>query len=99
MAAWRALRGRPEAQARARRVARLIKGFESPYGLELLVMVHRLAQAQPDITADAERAVAETIARFGHERRYLQPNHVRKAWQRLHEQGWLSHAAVTTPAH
>ncbi len=75
-----------------------MEGFESPYGLELLVMVHHLAREQPEVATDAARAVTETIARFGRERRYLQPNHVWKAWQRLHEQGWLSRAALTAPA-
>jgi O-acetyl-ADP-ribose deacetylase (regulator of RNase III) len=94
-AAEQALAELPGVRARAERVARLIEGFETPYGLELLVTVHRLAWELPDVATDAERAVTETIARFGHERRYLQPNHVRKAWQRLHEHGWLPHAALT----
>ncbi len=97
-AAQQALKGRPDAWAHAQRVARLMEGFESPYGLELLVMVHHLAREQPEVATDAARAVTETIARFGRERRYLQPNHVWKAWQRLHEQGWLSRAALTAPA-
>lgn len=96
--ARRALNERPEVWARARRVARLIEGFASPYGLELLVTVHHLGRELPDAATDAERAVTETIARFGHERRYLQPNHVRKAWQRLHEHGWLPHTAPALPA-
>jgi O-acetyl-ADP-ribose deacetylase (regulator of RNase III) len=97
-AAEQALAGLPETMALAERVARLIEGFETPYGLELLVTVHHLARDLPDAATDAERAVTEAIARFGHERRYLQPNHVRKAWQRLHEQGWLPRAALAVPA-
>lgn len=97
VAARQALARRPDVLARAERVARFIEGFESPYDLELLETVHRLARELPDVAASPERAVTEILTRFGPTRRYLQPHHVRNAWQCLHEHGWLPHPFPAIP--
>jgi O-acetyl-ADP-ribose deacetylase (regulator of RNase III) len=83
------LKEHPETQARLARVARLIQGFETPYGMELLATVHWLSQEDPIVKTDYQAAVRgfETWSRRKHE--HFRPEHIQTAWERLHQQGWL----------
>jgi O-acetyl-ADP-ribose deacetylase (regulator of RNase III) len=74
--------------ARLQRVAELIEGFESPYGMELLASVHWAAtrQNQSGEFRATKAAVSSWSAR---KRRLLKPEHVKLAWDRLKEKGWL----------
>lgn len=76
----------PRTQERFERVARLIEGFETPYGMELLATVHWVAKYEKAGTA--EDAVAKTYA-WNDRKRMFQESHIRKAWERLERQGWL----------
>ncbi|APR84569.1 ADP-ribose 1-phosphate phophatase related protein [Minicystis rosea] len=82
------------------RVARLIQGFENPHGLELLATVHWVATREdPAAAADVEQAIAG-VARWNERKRErFRPEHVRKAWRRLREAGWLpqADAALNAP--
>lgn len=71
------------------RVARLIDGYQSPYGMELLASVHWVATHESDVrsTDDAVRAVHAWNDR---KRQLIKPQHVAAAWQRLSEDGWLA---------
>lgn len=89
--ARRALTGQPEAQERFERVARLIEGFESPYGLELLASIHWLAEEERKVS-DPDEALDELRAWTRRKADLFQPHHVETAWQRLESQGWLSAA-------
>jgi O-acetyl-ADP-ribose deacetylase (regulator of RNase III) len=71
------------------RVTRLIEGFEYPYGLELLATVHWVAQETPSACADAEAAVQGVHAWNERKRKEFTPEHIKLAWERLQEQGWL----------
>lgn len=78
---------RPEARARLDRVAALIEGFETPFGMELLGTVHWVMQhgANPD---DADDVLARVHAWSERKRSHMKDGHVRAAWARLREQGW-----------
>ncbi|HKW61669.1 MAG TPA: macro domain-containing protein [Candidatus Acidoferrum sp.] len=70
------------------RVRNLIQGFETPYGMELLATVHWVATQEPNIRTVDEvvKAVHNWNAR---KRAILRENHIRLAWERLRDQGWL----------
>lgn len=89
-AANAALAQSPEQRERLERVGRLIEGFESPYGMELLATVHWVASQDPRAATDRERAV-ELVHDWNQRKKdTLRPEHIRRAWDRLHEQGWLA---------
>jgi O-acetyl-ADP-ribose deacetylase (regulator of RNase III) len=83
------LAGREESTSRLEHVSRTIDGFETPYGMELLSSVHWVAvhgtppARQPD---EATRAVHEWNDR---KRRMFKTDHLRIAWDRLQDLGWL----------
>ncbi len=71
------------------RVARLIEGFETPYGMELLATVHWVANHEPHART-VDEAVAAVQAWNGRKRHILRPQHIAIAWDRLKNEGWLS---------
>jgi O-acetyl-ADP-ribose deacetylase (regulator of RNase III) len=77
----------PDSLNRLNRVVRLIEGFETPFGMELLGTVHWVMQhgANPD---DVEDVIAKVHAWSDRKRSQMKDGHVRAAWTRLHEQGW-----------
>src|SRR5207245_713660 len=81
-------RGLPAAE-RLDRVSRLIEGFETPYGMELLATVHWVAQEEPGAALDASTATAKVHEWSARKRQSFKPEHIRTAWQRLHEEEWL----------
>lgn len=75
---------------RIEQVSRLIEGFESPYGLELLATVHWLAQYEdPAIQMDVDSAVRGVQAWSERKRNIFVPEHIEVAWKRLHQEGWI----------
>ncbi len=83
------------ARARLERVARLIDGFETPYGMELLASVHWVAAHDRPAARNADDAVGAIHAWSDRKRRLLRDEHVRLAWRRLHEEGWLPTSAAS----
>jgi hypothetical protein len=81
--------GNDEALARLDHVQHLIQGFETPYGMELLATTHWVcSHAEPDAFG-AESAVTG-VQQWSHDKqRRLQPEHIRAAWRRLLDGGWL----------
>jgi O-acetyl-ADP-ribose deacetylase (regulator of RNase III) len=71
-----------DAHAHLRRVARLIEGFETPYGLELLASVHWLASRNPPVTT-ADEATDALHAWSTRKRRMFPESHVAVAWNQL----------------
>lgn len=74
---------------RLERVSRLITGFETPYGMELLSSVHWLAVhkvPQAIDSCDAMRGMREWNER---KCRMFRPEHIEIAWGRLVEEGWM----------
>jgi O-acetyl-ADP-ribose deacetylase (regulator of RNase III) len=80
----------PDAQKRLERVSRLIAGFETPYGLELLATVHWVAQEEPKAAKEREQAIALVHQWSDRKRQIFKEQHIRKAWQRLDEENWLN---------
>jgi uncharacterized protein YwgA len=73
---------------RVKRVAQLIDGFESPYGMELLASVHWVALNDPEV--NDVHSVVEAICDWNSRKKALMtPAHIQAAWSRLREQSWL----------
>lgn len=70
------------------RVANLIEGFQSPYGMELLATVHWVATQKPNARS-LDEAISAVHAWNERKAKIMQPTHVRAAWNRLEAQGWL----------
>ena len=83
------LRDKPASISRLDRVAELIAGFETPYGVELLSSVHWTAEHTNPPASNVESAVARINAWNERKRRMFKPDHIDIAWQRLKEQDWL----------
>jgi len=78
----------PESLARFERVARLIDGFETPFGMELLGTVHWLATHAG--THDTDAVIADVHSWNARKRSQMKDGHVRAALARLREQEWVS---------
>ena len=70
------------------RVARLIRGFETPYGMELLATVHWVGTRTANVRTvdDAIKAVHNWNDR---KRAIMSKEHIKIAWQRLDDEGWF----------
>jgi len=79
--------GAKDLHDRIERVAKLIEGFQSPYGMELLATVHWVFHHQD---AQSLTDVTSTIAKWSERKRELmQPGHISAAWNRLKSESWL----------
>ena len=76
----------PETRERLERVAGLVEGFESSFGLELLATVHWVAAGRPLVE---DEIVALTYA-WGERKRQFSEPQIRLALDRLREGGWLA---------
>ncbi len=87
------LADRAESLSRLERIADLIEGFETPYGMELLASVHWTAhyggpnQQRP--AANPEEAIAQIHAWNPRKQRVFKPEHIRTAWRQLDQKGWM----------
>lgn len=73
---------------RIERVGRLIHGFETPYGMELLATVHWVVTRDSAKTAsEAVQAVREWNPR---KRAIFNSDHLQLAWRRLNDQDWFA---------
>jgi len=82
-------RGHEALAQRVDKVAQLIEGFQSPYGMELLATVHWVAAHEP-LAQNSDEALTAVHAWNERKRNLLRPAHVATAWQRLESDGWLS---------
>jgi hypothetical protein len=73
------------------RVARLIEGCQSSYGMELLASVHWVATREPDVQS-IDDAVATVHAWNDRKRQLMRHEHISAAWHRLKVEGWLASA-------
>lgn len=81
------LRGCPATAARFDRVADLVEGFETPFGMELLATVHWVATR--DAVTDAAAAVDRVYA-WNQRKRRFSPRQIHLAWDVLASKGWLA---------
>lgn len=77
------------------RVADLVEGFETPFGLELLSTVHWVATREGATSADT--AVAQTYAWNDRKKRFS-PRQIGLALDLLVKKGWLGPAMVERTA-
>ena len=79
-----------ETHARLARVSQLIRGFETPYGMELLSTVHWIASNEdPLAREDFARAVEGVQNWSEYKKRTFVARHIELAWRRLKSQGWI----------
>ncbi len=81
------LQRHPQTHAHFDRVGALIRGFETPYGMELLSTVHWVAKEEGATRVD--QAMEKVYAWNDRKRMFREP-HIRVAWRVLEEAGWLS---------
>jgi O-acetyl-ADP-ribose deacetylase (regulator of RNase III) len=84
-----------KSHASVENVCRLIEGFESPYGLELLASMHWYA-----VNGPSDSSLSHVLADLatGYRRGWAQPAHVQIARQHLVEHQWLQSPAVAQGA-
>ena len=80
------LEDHPDTKARFDRVAELVQGFETPFGLELLATVHWVAAHDGARTAD--EAVG-AVYQWNDRKRAFEPRQIQLAWDVLGAGGWL----------
>ena len=79
----------PETRAHMNRVRALVKGFETPYSLELLATVHWLAQEDEAVRLDPAAAVQGVQSWSQRKKGLFCEAHIKTAWNRLREQEWI----------
>jgi len=79
-----------ESRKRFEEVASLIKGFETPIGMELLATVHWVATREG---ANSESEAIEKTYAWGQRKRSFAEKQIRVAWRILNEKGWLHPAS------
>ncbi|QIN80505.1 Appr-1-p processing protein [Rubrobacter marinus] len=86
------LRDHPDTEGHLERVAALIEGFETPYGMELLATVHwAVAHKGATTFEEALRIVQDWSPRKGD---LFGEEHVAVAWEHLEEAGWMPTRSV-----
>ncbi len=70
------------------RVARLIEGFETPYGMELLATVHWVGTRELGVYT-ADDAIVAVHNWNPRKRAILSKEHIQLAWRRLSSEGWF----------
>lgn len=73
-------------RARFDRVAELVQGFETPFGMELLATVHWVAAHEGATTVDEAR---DAVYAWNARKRVFEPRQVQLAWDVLTAGGWL----------
>jgi len=83
------LSGKQDTAARFDRVAELVEGFETPFGLELLATVHWVNTREKAVSA--EDAMAKVYA-WNERKKRFSPRQIGIALQTLQDKGWLASA-------
>jgi len=82
----------PNSRERLERIARLIEGFETPYGMELLSSVHWVTAHSGDNIRNGREAVEAVHMWNQRKRDMFRREHISIAWNRLTELGWTTRA-------
>ncbi|GAC1351216.1 MAG: macro domain-containing protein [Polyangiales bacterium] len=78
-----------DSEARLVKVADLIEGFETPFGMELLSTVHWVATHDEDAARSEESAVTAVHAWNTRKATTMKSEHVQTAWNHLQAKGWI----------
>jgi O-acetyl-ADP-ribose deacetylase (regulator of RNase III) len=79
---------RPQTLQRLDRVAKLIDGFETPFGMELLATVHWVMKHEA--VTQLDDVVVRVHAWSDRKMSTMKPGHIGAAWMRLREHGWAA---------
>ena len=79
----------PGSFAHLNKVADLVDGFETPYGMELLASVHWLAVHDRQ-AVDQKSAISAMAGWNERKRRLFKSEHICIAWDRIQEEGWIN---------
>lgn len=79
-----------EAHRYLERVGRLIEGFETPYGMEMLATLHWVAQEDPQAATDCQVAIQRVHEWSDRKKSLFKPYHLEIAWHHLKAEGWLN---------
>jgi O-acetyl-ADP-ribose deacetylase (regulator of RNase III) len=89
------IKSHSDTQSHFDRVVKLIEGFETPYGMELLSTVHWVATRENPSAKDDYYIALNEIKKWNTRKANLmQPSHVEAAWKRLKELDWFSSTAT-----
>ncbi len=80
------LKQHPDTLARFERVAKLVEGFETPFGMELLATVHWVATREG---ATDRSAMARAVHAWGLNKRVFTERQIHLTAQHLVDEGWL----------
>jgi hypothetical protein len=86
--AERCLAASAATQAHLERVAQLIEGFETPFGMELLATVHWVMKHDDEARREPDGAVRAVHRWSTRKAQAMTPPQVHSAWDRLREQRW-----------
>lgn len=88
------IKSHPATQSRFERVVKLIEGFETPYGMELLSTVHWVATKENNAAIENISVALDEIRKWNTRKaKLMQPAHIQVAWERLKQQGWFGSTA------
>ncbi len=89
------LRRSPKTRVRFDKVADLVEGFESPFGLELLATIHWVLDRETP--ASLEELVARTYA-WNERKKRFSHRQIRLATVVLTEKNWINHTGTARPS-
>ena len=78
-----------EVQDRLARVAELIEGYETPFGMELLSTVHWVSKGDAKAGRSPDETVRAVHAWNARKATTMKPEQIRTTWAHLRERGWL----------
>lgn len=85
------LEAHPDTRDRFDRVVRLVEGFETPFGLELLTSVHWVVTQE---NAPNREAILQAVYSWAPRKKQFTPAQIDLAVERLESEGWLATSAV-----
>lgn len=83
------LKAQAETRTRLERVGRLIEGFETPFGMELLGTVHWV-MTHSSKANDLKQIVSDVQDWSERKRSQMKPGHIEAARKRLTDEGWVT---------
>jgi O-acetyl-ADP-ribose deacetylase (regulator of RNase III) len=86
----------PETKARFQHVAKLIEGFESQNGMELLSTVHWVVTQEVGSADLPEETIVERVHQWNPHKACMKPVRIIAAYHRLQQNGWLAKSAPSS---
>jgi O-acetyl-ADP-ribose deacetylase (regulator of RNase III) len=84
------LKSHPDTIKNIQKVFDLVESFESPYGMELLATTHWvIMEENPNARNEVDIAIKEIKKWSPRKAKFMKPEHIKIAWNKLREQGWF----------